>query len=164
MNVKYALARRGTPLPENFVKAFEGGGGITVWENKTAAPRAWFVTNPPRAENGIDVTGLPYNTAPVVITGYGPNEIVMQVNAPEDGYIILSEVDVLGWRAVVDGQTTEITRANNLLRAFAVRAGEHYARMTYEPPLFQFGAILSLVTVALVLLFIFASLWHSKQS
>lgn len=164
LNVKYTLARRGTPLPENFVKAFEGGGGITVWENKTAAPRAWFVTNPPRAENGIDVTGLPYNTAPVVITGYGPNEIVMQVNAPEDGYIILSEVDAPGWRVVVDGQATEITRANNLLRAFAVRAGEHYARMTYEPPLFQFGAILSLVTAALVLLFIFASLWHSKQS
>ncbi len=164
LNVKYVLARRGTPLPENFVHAFDGGGGITVWENKTAAPRAWFVTNPPRAENGIDVTGLPYNAEPVAITGYGPNEIVMQVNAPEDGYIILSEVDAPGWKAFVDGQETAIVRANNLLRAFAVRAGEHYARMTYEPQSFQLGALISgLTLLLLVVLGLFALVARRKQ-
>src|SRR5581483_9335977 len=55
LNVKYVLTRRGAPMPANFVRAFDGSGGITVWENKTAAPRAWFVTNPPRNASGIDI-------------------------------------------------------------------------------------------------------------
>jgi len=73
-------------------------------------------------------------------------------------------VDVLGWRAVVDGQTTEITRANNLLRAFAVRAGEHYARMTYEPQSFQLGALISGLTLLLLVVFgLFALVARRKQ-
>ncbi len=45
LNVKYVLTRRGTPMPPNFVNALEGGGGITVWENKCTVARAWIVYN-----------------------------------------------------------------------------------------------------------------------
>lgn len=163
LNVKYVLTRRGTPMPENFVKAFDGGGGITVWENKTLAPRAWFVTNPPRNESGIGVTNLPFDAQAVTITGYGPNEIVAQVNAAQDGYIVLSEVFAPGWRATVDGQETEIVRANDLFRAVTVTAGRHQMQMVYEPQSFQIGAAVSGITLLVIFAVGFA-LWRKRKA
>lgn len=163
LNVKYVLARRGTPMPENFSKSFDDAGGITVWENKTAAPRAWFVANAPRGENGIDAAQQPYDAQAVTITGYGPNEILAQVNAPANGYVVLSEMFAPGWRVSVDGQETEIVLANNLLRAFAITAGQHQVRVSYEPASFQWGAVISLVSLILIVLFIVALLWSSKK-
>ncbi len=160
LNVKYVLARRGTPMPENFIKAFEGSGGITVWENKTAAPRAWFVTNPPRRAAELDVAKLPFDAQAVVITGYGPNEITAQANAPTDGYLILSEVFAPGWRAEVDGRATEIERANELFRAVPLTAGQHQVRVVYEPQSFRAGAILSGLTL---LALVGASVWIWRQ-
>jgi len=147
LNVKYVLTRRGAPMPANFVRAFDGSGGITVWENKTAAPRAWFVTNPPRNASGIDITNLPYDASNVTITGYGPNEIAAQVNAPGDGYLILSEVFTSGWRASVDGQDAAIVPANDLFRAIPLSQGQHQVRVVYEPLSFRVGALMSGITL-----------------
>lgn len=153
LNVKYVLTRRGAPMPANFVKAFEGGGGITVWENKTAAPRAWLVTNAPNANHGIDVTNLAQVTHGVTITGYGPNEIVAQVGTTNDGYLVLSEVFAPGWRAFVDGQKVDIVRANELFRAIPISQGRHQVRVVYEPLSFQLGAIMSGITLLVVIAF-----------
>lgn len=160
LNVKYVLTRRGAPMPANFVKAFDGGGGITVWENTTAAPRAWLVTHPPRTENGIDVSNLPFETQGVTITGYSPNEIVAQVNAPNDSALILSEVFAPGWRAFVDGREVVIERANSLFRALPIPRGEHQVRVVYEPQSFQVGALVSGVTLLGMIAFGAWLLWR----
>ena len=154
LNVRYVLARRGTPLPENFSKALDGGGGITVYENKTAAPRAWFVPDVPRDANGIDITNLPYDTQGITITGYGPNEILLQANAPANGYLVLSEVMTPGWRAYADGRAVEMVTANRLLRALALQAGPHQVRVGYEPQSFQIGAIITGVTLLTIIAYL----------
>ena len=53
LNVKYVLTSRGAPMPANFVKAFDGAGGITVWENQTALPWAWMVGTT-RVDNDLE--------------------------------------------------------------------------------------------------------------
>lgn len=151
LNVKFVLTRRGTPMPANFVKVLDGGGGITVYENRTAAPRAWLATNAPRTADGIDVANLPRDGEGVTITGYGPNEVVAQVNAANAGYLILSEVFVPGWRAFVDEQEVGIVRANNLLRAIPLSQGQSQVRVVYDPLSLRLGACISGITMLIVL-------------
>lgn len=151
LNVKYVLTRRGTPMPSNFTSAFEGGGGITVWENQSAAPRAWFAADARVIEDRIELTTTPAAAQAVTITGYGPNEIVAQVNASQAGYLVLSEMFVNGWRAFVDGQEVPVVRANQLFRAIPLAAGAHQVQMIYDPPSFKIGAIISGITLVFVL-------------
>lgn len=150
LNVKYVLTRRGTPMPSNFVQAFEGGGGITVWENTTAAPHVWLAEDARVSGAEIQVMRAPVSNSPAEITGYSPNEITAQVTANSDGYLIFSEVYVPGWRARVDGQEAPIVRANNLFRAVRVTAGAHRISLRYEPLSFRIGTIISGVTLLIV--------------
>lgn len=75
-------------MPSNFTNVFEGGGGITVWENKCLVPRAWIVYNskvvddqqialvPLTAETcGLPEIPLPLSLSPA-LTGEGARELV----------------------------------------------------------------------------------------
>ena len=66
-----------------------------------------------------------------------------------------------GWMATLDGQPAEIARADYLLRAVPVPAGEHTLRMRFDPPrhslslwlsglstLFVYGGILAALGLA----------------
>ncbi len=161
LNVKYVLTRRGTPMPQNFVNVFEGGGGITVWENQTTAPRAWIATDARVVGDGIKLTRAPTSTQEVTITEYAPNEITAQVTANQSGYLIFSEVFVVGWRAYVDGNEIPITRANHLFRALPISVGAHQVRMIYDPLSFKLGAVVSSITFLFVVA-AFAWLWALK--
>jgi hypothetical protein len=149
--VKYVLTRRGSPMPPNFVPAFQGGGSITVWENKTAAPRAWISTDGTRTQEGVQFSGAPVSDSQVTFTEYSPNEIAADVNAMQNGYVIFSEIFAPGWNAVVDGEAVELLPANKLFRAVPITAGSHQVRMTYLPQSFQLGAGISGIMLLIVL-------------
>jgi hypothetical protein len=76
-----------------------------------------------------------------------PERMIFDVNTPEDGHLLISENYYPGWRATVDGQPTDILRANLTLRAIPVRAGQHRVEMWYDPLSFQLGAVISLGTL-----------------
>ncbi len=82
------------------------------------------------------------------ITGYGPNEIVVQTSSGGDGVLVLSEVYYPGWRAWVDSSEAPVLRANYLFRAVELPAGEHRVRLLYDPWSFKIGAGLFAVTMA----------------
>jgi len=42
LNVKYLIARDGTPLPENWELALDAEGVLSVWQNRAFVPRAWL--------------------------------------------------------------------------------------------------------------------------
>lgn len=103
LNIKYVLTRRGTPMPSNFVNMFEGGGGITVWENKCLMPRAWLVYNskvvddqqiplvPLSAETcGLPDIPLPLSMSPA-LTGTGAREL------RQDGLLTIDPFEVTGY-------------------------------------------------------------------
>ncbi len=83
----------------------------------------------------------------VTITGYGPNRITLEAALEREGYLVLSEVDAPGWEAVVDGEPVEIRRADYLLRAVHLEAGEHAVELRFRPPLFAAGAVISLLAL-----------------
>jgi uncharacterized membrane protein YfhO len=88
--------------------------------------------------------------------------MLAQVNATAEGHVVLSEVYAPGWSAFVDGQAAPILRANQLLRAVPITAGEHELRVLYDPVSFKLGAILSGVTLVLLIGAI-VFLWRKEE-
>jgi hypothetical protein len=92
----------------------------------------------------------------VEILDYQGNRIEAQVQG-DGGLLIFSEVDYPGWRATVDGNHTQLVRADYLLRALCVPAGEHQVVLEYDPPLLKLGLA---ITGLALLLIIGAAIWE----
>ncbi len=89
--------------------------------------------------------------AAVKIVGYGPNEILLDVNATGAGVLVLSEVFYPGWRAWVSDREVEVLRANYLFRAVEISAGAQRVRLLYDPLSFKIGAgLFAATTLALI--------------
>ena len=52
-----------------------------------------------------------------------------------------------GWKAKVDGEDADVQRVDYLIRGVAVPAGEHTVEFRYEPAVWTWGWIISLVTL-----------------
>jgi hypothetical protein len=71
--------------------------------------------------------------------------MVIELNTPLDGWLVVSDVWYPGWRAAVDGEATPVLRANFLFRAVSLPAGEHQVVFEYHPSSFTLGATLSVI-------------------
>jgi hypothetical protein len=81
-----------------------------------------------------------------------PNQVVVQLEAPSEGWLLLSDAWYPGWRAWVDGSAAPVLRANYLFRAVQVGSGEQQVVFVYRPTSFWAGLALSLASwIALVL-------------
>jgi hypothetical protein len=76
------------------------------------------------------------------ITDYGPNKVTITTEG-EGGVLVLSDQYYPGWQARVDGDRTDIVRADTALRAICVPAGSHTVKFTYRPISFYAGVIVS---------------------
>src|SRR3954465_13677030 len=105
----------------------------TYWAS--AGPLAEFSAAPVRTDTWLP-TG-PEATAVMPpklnVATYRNTEIVIDVETPDSGYLVLNDPYHPWWFAQVDGQEAEILQANVLFRAVAVPAGRHRARFTFRP-------------------------------
>ena len=67
------------------------------------------------------------------IVSYRNTEIVVEVEAPAGGFLVLNDIWHPWWRASVDGVPAEILEANVLFRAVRVPAGTHTVRFSFHP-------------------------------
>jgi len=72
-----------------------------------------------------------------------PNQATIRVTLAQSGYLVLMDAFYPGWRATVDGQAAEITRANYAFRAVALEAGAHEVVLHYRPRSLIAGTIVS---------------------
>jgi hypothetical protein len=86
------------------------------------------------------------------ITGYGPQRVEIDVTLDQPGLVVLSDLFYPGWRLTIDGAPAPIHRANLLMRAAAVRAGQHHLDYTYEPLSFRIGLGFSALGLAVLAL------------
>jgi hypothetical protein len=94
------------------------------------------------------------DTDRVEVLSAEPNRLELAVEAGADGLLVISEVDYPGWQAAIDGEPIPLLRADTILRALPVSAGRHEVILTFRPPSFRIGAILSAVTLVGLLFFI----------
>lgn len=104
----------------------------------------------------------------VELTSYEANRLTYKVKSQKGGVVVLSEIYYPGWSCTVDGQATEIARANYVLRAIKVPAGEHEVVMTFDPQTVHitetiaYGALAALALMLITLLGI--SIYRKKKN
>jgi hypothetical protein len=116
------------------------------------AGRNALVDRVPHLANGNVLSssaGEPMAKVALKWQSYRPNDFTIAVDAPHDSLMVVSELWYPGWRATVNGNATEIVRADWLLRAVAVPAGPVVVRFEYRPTSVIVGAILCLFGLVL---------------
>lgn len=74
------------------------------------------------------------SNADITLTSYAPNILTYKSNNSKAGLAVFSEVYYPEeWVATIDGKVVDILRANYILRAINVPAGEHEIRMEFIP-------------------------------
>lgn len=82
------------------------------------------------------------------------NDCLMYTSIPYDG----------GWKAYVDGKETKVAAINKAFVSVPLTAGEHTIELKYCPPGFAAGAVISVLSVAaLVMLWIFVPKLKKKK-
>jgi uncharacterized membrane protein YfhO len=69
------------------------------------------------------------------------NRLRLQVMAPENGLLVLSDTYYPGWKAFVNGKETKIYKADYTFRAIPLNAGTHRVEFVYDPLSFKLGAL-----------------------
>jgi len=87
-----------------------------------------------------------------VVTREDSRQLVIESEAPEDGFLLLADTFYPGWTAEVDGTPTPIYRANLSVRAVQLAKGRHEVRFTYGAPGFWLGLEITLLAVSILLL------------
>jgi len=83
------------------------------------------------------------------------NAFELNVTSTQPGVLVISQIDYPGWTARVDGQPTEIVRANYALPAIFVPQGEHRVHFSFEPLSFRIGLLLSTISLAVSVIMFF---------
>ena len=77
------------------------------------------------------------SSATIKLTSYGLNDLAFRSSNSKEGLAVFSDIFYdKGWRAYVDGKETPVVRANYVLRAIRVPAGEHTIDFHFRPATF----------------------------
>lgn len=80
----------------------------------------------------------------VRMVSYDPERVRIEATLGSPGYLVLTDAYYPGWRAFVDGEPTEILRADYYFRALSLPEGQHCVEFTYDPLSFRVGVALSI--------------------
>ncbi len=105
----------------------------------------------------------------IQLTSYQPNQLVYHFSSTEPQTAVFSEIYYYtGWKAYINDKEVPHCRANYVLRAMPLEAGEYDIVFKFEPQSYQIGKILTIIcSILLTLAFgyiIFAKFKKSKQS
>jgi len=102
----------------------------------------------PVADRGSPATA---DAPPIVWDAQGPNGARLTVTSATAGWLVLLESWDPGWRATVNGEASTVERADFAFQAIRIPAGTSAVELSYRPPEVLWGAALSGITVAAIL-------------
>jgi hypothetical protein len=102
----------------------------TGWPDVDPA-RTVLLERPPVAPPAPAAAGPRAGTARLV--RYGNAEVVVDVEAPAGGFLLLTDVWHPWWRAEIDGVAAPMLKADVLFRAVQLPPGRHEVRFTFHP-------------------------------
>lgn len=80
------------------------------------------------------------STDKIELVSYQPNELIYKYTAQSEKLTLFSEIYYpAGWKCFIDGNESEHFRANYVLRAMILPAGDHEIRFAFEPSSYIFG-------------------------
>lgn len=178
LNVKYVITwRNELYAPSEIIYQETTGDDVTyVHRLNHISPRAWFVYQVEEVDDGAALARLDAfsfdptqvalvppdmsvfavgrvpgdETGQIEIDHRAPGTILLHVNTPADGLLVLSEVYYPGWQAIVDSQRVPIVRTDYTLRGVPIPAGNHRVQIFYRPATIAWGAVISGATLTAV--------------
>ncbi len=99
----------------------------------------------------------------VSIISRKPDEITAEVTVPTEAVIVFSEFWFFPWRAEVDGEAAELSRAYNVLQAVRIGEGTHRVRFYFNSRHWKF-VLPFVVSYGLMLCLVFYIVyWHRRR-
>jgi hypothetical protein len=178
LNVHLVLSDRaldGPGLTQVFPADDPVGDQVRVYAMGDPFPRAWIVHNveviPDTGEalSRLSADEFDLRKAAVVaepldarlsgatggsrarVTAFAAHKITIEVEAADEGLLVVSEIHYPGWQASVDDQPARLIRTNVTLRGVAVPQGHHTVHMWYAPATGQLGLAISGLALALTI-------------
>jgi hypothetical protein len=107
-----------------------------------------------RFRENVRTSALPLTEGDKIeLVSYKANELIYRSSSVADRVAIFSEIYYpAGWEAWIDGAEVDHFRANYILRALSVPAGEHEIRFVFNPASYHTGNKVSLAGSLLLLL------------
>ncbi len=163
-------------------------GGPVAQRNPYANGDAWFVENVQPAQNAdeeiqlldsldtkktaivnkeflskIPTQNIQRDTVSTIeLFSYQPNHLVYEASTDTEQVAIFSEVYYpMGWNAYINGKPAEYFRANYLLRAMVIPAGNNKIEFKFEPKVIQTGSTISLASSIVFLLILLGGLYFA---
>ncbi|MCF8256138.1 MAG: YfhO family protein [Flavobacteriales bacterium] len=107
------------------------------------------------ADEVADLALRPDSAAAITFEEYGPNHLKYAYTAAEPRLAVFSEIYFAnGWNAYLDGEPKPHFRANYVLRAMTLPAGDHTVEFRFEPQVYATGEKYSLAGSILLVLFV----------
>lgn len=89
------------------------------------------------------------------------DKLVINYSSVQPGYLVVNDVYYPGWRAWLDDLSSPIIKANYILRAMLIPAGQHQVRFSYQPISFYIGLLITVS--ALLMLSIYFVYWAGRR-
>lgn len=110
----------------------------------------------------------PDSAASIVLSSYKPNHLIYDFAASSDQMAVFSEIYYdKGWNAYIKGEKIPYLRANYLLRAMPLKAGNYQIEFKFEPDSYSTGNLLALISSLLLVIsiigYFFVNFKYKKQ-
>lgn len=107
-------------------------------------------------------TPQPDSTATIALSSYRPNQLVYTSQAQTDQVAVFSEIYYQpGWKATIDGKPADHFRADWILRAMRIPAGEHEIVFEFKPEGYILAANIEAYSSFLILILLIAAVGYS---
>ena len=105
------------------------------------------------------------SAAVVKLDKYGLDEMSFSSSNSKDGLAVFSDIYYAeGWKAFVDGKETPIMKANYVLRAIKVPAGQHKIEFKFHPDSFYKGRNVAIASSIILILLCLAAFVPMRKS
>ncbi|MDD5491818.1 MAG: YfhO family protein [bacterium] len=132
--------------------------GWRIYVNRQAWPRVFTTEDKVKADTLIEALQqmqgeYTRQTVPKIIT-YDLHKVVIAVDLPRAGNLVLTDTYYPGWTATIDGKEAAIFPAYYIVRGISVPPGQHTVVFSYRPDNFAWAALIS-VSAVIICLFCF---------
>jgi len=108
-----------------------------IYQNVDAFPRAWWISadHVRHVSDGLElVDGVTSDQVVPAGIAFDDGEVVsVEVDAPAEGYLVLTDLHYPGWSAYQQGCRIPILRMESVFRAVPVPGGQYRILFRYEP-------------------------------
>lgn len=171
----------------NIKYVYIGAGRQDVLPNASAYGNAWFVREIRRVGSAneelantcsadtrtvavIDTSRFRVGnvaadtSATIKLVEASPKKLRYESQSSADGLAVFSEIYYPGWEATIDGEPTDVIRADYILRALEIPAGNHTVEFTFRPKPYIVGNKITRISSWIVLFVLLGSIVWSFRN